>query len=209
MSKPKPHKIDAPQQETAAAERAAAAQEPGTEASAADRAAAAAATADALELLRADLAQVNSEMDAARDRALRAQADLDNYRKRVHRQMEEERRYAEIPLLRDLLPVLDNLHRAIEAADKSPDPAVLLEGLKLVASQLEGVLQRHHCTPIEALHAPFDPHRHEAIAQQPSQNHPPNTVLLVTQRGFQLHDRVVRPCQVIVSASDSQPDNPQ
>jgi molecular chaperone GrpE len=148
------------------------------------------------------IAQLRAELEAMKDRALRYQAELDNYRKRAHRQIEEERRYANLPLMRDLLPVFDNVHRAIAAAENSPEPAGLLAGIKLVAQQLQDVLTRHHCFPIEALHAPFDPHRHQAVAQQPSEEHPANTVLSVTQAGFQLHDRVVRPSQVIVSTTN-------
>jgi len=71
----------------------------------------------------------------------------------------------------------------------------------MVAGQLESVLQQHHCQKIDALGEPFDPNLHEAIFQQPSREHPVNTVLEVTQIGFRLHDRVVRPSQVIVSAA--------
>ncbi len=154
---------------------------------------------DRIEQLRAELA-------GAQDRALRSQAELENYRKRAARQADEERRYANLPLMRDLLPVVDNMHRAIDAAatEKAHDAASLLEGVKMVAEQFEGVLQRHHCVRIEALNEPFDPHRHEAVSQQPSDEHPANTVLLVTQTGFQLHDRVVRPSQVIVSTEASE-----
>jgi molecular chaperone GrpE len=66
---------------------------------------------------------------------------------------------------------------------------------------LERVLEQHHCTRIKALHEPFDPHKHQAISQQPSAEYPPNTVLLVAQEGFQFHDRVIRPSQVIVSTA--------
>ena len=144
---------------------------------------------------------LRQELEAAKDRALRAQAELENYRKRARREMEEERRYAQLPLLKDLLPVIDNIGRALQAAEKSPDGAGLLDGVKLVAQQLDGVLTRHHCTRIDARHQPFDPHLHEAILQQPSGDYPPGTVLNVTQEGYQLHDRVVRPAQVIVSAA--------
>jgi len=147
-----------------------------------------------IERLREELAQ-------AQDRALRTQAELENYRKRAARQMEEERRYANIPLIRDLLPVWDSVGRAIEAAESAPETASLLEGFKMVAGQLESVLQQHHCQKIDALGEPFDPNLHEAIYQQPSREHPVNTVLGVTQIGFRLHDRVVRPSQVIVSAA--------
>lgn len=155
---------------------------------------------DAARAGAADATELRDELAAARDRALRAQAELDNYRKRTRKEMEDERRYAQLPLLSDLLPVLDNVQRAIQAAEKSPDASGLLAGFKMVAQQLEGVLSRHHCTRIEALHQPFDPHLHAAIMQQPSSEHPANTVIQVAQDGYQLHDRVLRPSQVIVSA---------
>ncbi len=149
----------------------------------------------------AELAQVRSELAEATDARLRAQAELENFRRRAARQMDETLRYAEMTLLRDLLPVLDNIRRAIEAAEKTRDAAGLLEGFRLVGKQLEDVLGRHHCREIEAQGAPFDPHLHEAISQQPSAEAPPGTVLIVTLPGFQLHDRVVRPSQVVVSAA--------
>ena len=148
-----------------------------------------------------EIERLREESAQAQDRALRTQAELENYRKRVARQMEEERRYANIPLIRDLLPVWDNMGRAIEAAENTPETAGLLEGFKMVAGQLESVLEQHHCAKINALGEPFDPNLHEAISQQPSREHPVNTVLGVAQIGFRLHDRVVRPSQVIVSAA--------
>ena len=135
---------------------------------------------------------------------MRCQAELDNYRKRAAREMEDHVRYANIGLIRDLLPVLDNIQRAIEAAEKSTDGSGLLDGVKLVAQQLHGMLEQHHCVKIEALHAPFDPHLHHAILQQPAHEHPANTVIMVTQDGYQLHDRVVRPSQVIVSTNSTE-----
>ncbi|HUT11164.1 MAG TPA: nucleotide exchange factor GrpE [Thermoguttaceae bacterium] len=144
------------------------------------------------------------ELEVARDRVLRSQAELENYRKRVAREMQDLHRYADLPLMRDLLPVLDNINRAIEAAEKTHDTASLLDGVKMVAQQFAGVFEKHDCTEIEALGQPFDPHRHEAISQQPSDDHPPGTVVLVTQTGFQLHDRVVRPSQVIVSKANEE-----
>lgn len=156
--------------------------------------------------LNHDIRQLRLELDMAKDRALRFQAELDNYRKRVNRQMEEDRRFAAVPLIRDLLPVLDDIGRAIEAAEKSKDAASLLEGFKMVSGQLQEVLRRHHCTQIEALHQPFDPHLHEAILQQPSSEFAPSTVLQVVQPGYRVHDRVVRPARVIVAAPPVQPE---
>lgn len=139
------------------------------------------------------------ELAAAKDQALRAHAELENYRKRQQRELEETRRYAALPLLRSLLPVVDNLDRAIEAGAQSADAASLLEGVKLVARQLHEVLKQRGCTEIEARHATFDPNKHEALMQRADSEHPANTVIEVVQPGFQLHGRVVRPSQVVIS----------
>ncbi len=152
-----------------------------------------------------EIARLRAELEEAKDRALRGWAELENYRKRTVRQLDEERRYTALPLVRDLLPVLDNVKRAVDAAEKTDDAASLLEGIKMVVEQLEGVLARHHCTPIAALHQPFDPNFHAAILHQPSGEFPPSTVLQEVQQGFRLHDRVVRPTQVIVSSPAVQP----
>lgn len=143
-----------------------------------------------------------AELESVRDRELRCRAELDNFRKRAAREYQDGLRYANLPLLQDILPVIDNIDRAIEAAEKNADADALLEGFKLVRQQLEDALARHHCTRIEALDAPFDPNLHHAVMQQPSEDHPANTVIMVTQDGYQLHDRVVRPSQVIVSKAE-------
>lgn len=156
-------------------------------------------TVEAVESAKDQVAQLQSDLNEARDRALRAQAELENVRKRLRKEMDDERRYALMPLVADLLPVVDNIGRAVAATEKNADVHSLLEGVKLVAQQLETALARHHCKRIEALGMPFDPNVHAAIMQQPSAEQPPNTVVMVAQDGYQLHDRVVRPAQVIVS----------
>lgn len=161
------------------------------------------AAADEPQSLAAELEKVRAEAAAARDQALRAQAELENFRKRMRREMEEERRYADLPLLRDLLPVLDNIGRAVKAAESAPDVGGLLAGVKMVEQQLGGVLKQHHCSRIEADGVLFDPHLHQAISMQPREDVAPNSVLLVAQEGYQLHDRVIRPAQVIVSTLPS------
>ena len=146
-----------------------------------------------------ELAQARAELDAAQDRALRFQAELENYRRRAAREMEQQQRYAALPLLRDLLPVWDNVRRAIEVAEQAGGDPAVLQGFAMVAGQLEDVLRRHDCQKIDALYHPFDPNLHEAITQQPSGEHPAGTIIGETQTGFRLHDRVVRASQVIVS----------
>lgn len=103
-------------------------------------------------------------------------------------------------MIRDLLPVVNNVDRAITAAEKKAEAALLLSALQMMRQQLEEVFQKHHAKIITAEGEPFDPSRHEAIMQQPSEEHPEHTVLGVARQGMTLHDRVVRPAQVIVSA---------
>lgn len=148
-----------------------------------------------------DVATLREELAQVREHALRAQAELENFRKRSRRDMQEELRYANLPLLRDLLPVWDNIHRAADAAKDSAEAEPLVAGVRMVAQLLEDVFRQHHCTLIDALHHPFDPHRHEALSRVETAEHPPGTVVQVVRDGFELHDRVVRPAQVIIAAA--------
>jgi molecular chaperone GrpE len=143
---------------------------------------------------------LQAQLDAERDKSLRLQAELQNVLNRKSRELAEERRYAALPVVRDILPVLDNIDRAIEAAQKSPDPASLLQGFELVRQQLLTVLTQQHCETISTVGEVFNPEFHAAILQQPSADVPAGHIVLCAQAGYKLHDRVVRPAQVIVSA---------
>lgn len=147
---------------------------------------------------------LQSELAAANDRNLRLQAEVQNQISRSARQLTEERRYAALPLSRDLLPVLDNIDRAIEAAEKESQAGALLDGIKLVRQQLMTVLKQHQCEPIEAEGQPFNPDFHEAILQQPSDEIEAGNVLQQVQTGYKMHDRVVRASQVIVSSGPAE-----
>ena len=147
---------------------------------------------------------LETELASEKDRALRLQAEMQNLRNRTSREIADERRYGSMALLKNLLPVVDNIDRAIEAAEKQEGSESLLEGFKLVRQQLMGVLEQHQCQPIEALGQPFDPQVHEAILKQPSGDYPADHVMMVTQQGYQLHERVVRPSQVIVSSGSAE-----
>jgi molecular chaperone GrpE len=140
------------------------------------------------------------ELNAERDRNLRLRAEIENLRSRSSRELSDQIRYAALPMARDLLPVLDNIDRAIAAGDKAGEKGPLVDGIKMVRQQLISVLQQHQCQEIAALGAEFNPQFHAAILQQPSNDVPANHVIMVTQAGYQLHDRVVRPAQVIVSS---------
>jgi molecular chaperone GrpE len=144
--------------------------------------------------------QLTNDLAAANDRVLRLQAEMQNLRNRTSREISDERKYAAMPVLRDLLPVLDNIGRAIEAAEKAGEAENLLAGFRLVKQQLETILSRHEAEPIVPVGELFDPHFHQAILHQPSADVPANHVTMVTQTGYKLHDRVVRPAQVIVSS---------
>ncbi|MGL4944301.1 MAG: nucleotide exchange factor GrpE [Thermoguttaceae bacterium] len=144
------------------------------------------------------------ERDEAREKVLRVLADLENYRSRVNRERDEMRKYAEIDLMRDLLPVWDNLTRAIESAEKSSDATALLDGVRMVEAQLVSVLAKHQCLRMNAVGEAFDPHKHASISQIPTNDHAPNTIVHETQAGFMLHDRVVRPSQVVIAAAANQ-----
>jgi molecular chaperone GrpE len=146
-----------------------------------------------------DASQLREELQAAKERALRAQAELENFRKRVQREQEDFAKYREVSLLTDLLPVMDNLDRAIDAASKQADASSLLQGVKMVSTQLTEVLAKHNCTRIGIVGEAFDPNFHQAIMQQPSAEHAENTVLVVAASGYKVYDRTIRPAQVIVS----------
>ena len=145
--------------------------------------------------------QLRLELDEAKNRALRAMADLENYRARINRQMAEERKYASIDLMRELLPVWDNIGRALEAVATTHNLESLVEGVQMVHSQLLDVLKKYHCEKIEALFQLFDPNVHASVAQLPSAEHPVNTVIEEVQTGFRLFDRVVRPSQVVLASA--------
>lgn len=149
------------------------------------------------------------EVTAANERALRAQAELENFRKRSRRELSDIERYAAVPLLRDVLGVVDDIDRAIAAAEKTSDAASLLAGVQMVRDRLRGVLAEHGVRSVEAEGAPFDPAVHEAIMQQPSDEHTPGSVMHVAKPGYLLHERVVRPAQVIVAAKPETDDDSQ
>ncbi len=139
-------------------------------------------------------------VDGLRDRCLRLQADFENYRRRVLREREETARRAQQGLMEDLLPVLDHLDLAMQAAaDHAADNGVV-EGFRMVAEQLRGVLGRYGLEAVEADGAVFDPVWHEAISHIPSADVAENAVIQQTRRGYKLGEFLLRPAQVVVSS---------
>lgn len=167
------------------------------------------AEASAPEVSAADqLRAAVEERDQWHERALRSQAELENVRRRLLKEAEQLRQYASAPLATDLLPCLDNLQRAIENAEKTGSIEDLLQGLRMVAGSFEETFARHGVVPIPTAGEAFDPNLHEALQQVPSSEHGAMEIVQEVERGWQLHDRVLRPSKVIVSSGPPAADPP-
>ncbi len=153
--------------------------------------------------LAAEVKRLEAELAAEHDRLLRAAADLDNFRKRVSREREETARTAAGPVVKDLLPAVDNLERALAAAPAG-DP--LADGVRMVLKQVEEALLRHGVEPRSALGEPFDPALHEALATVASPGSAPGTVVAQHGRAWMLHGRLLRPAMVAVAAAEPPPE---
>jgi molecular chaperone GrpE len=150
-----------------------------------------------------EISRLRGELEDANNRVLMAQADLENFRKRMRRDVEDQIRFAAIPVVTDLLQVRDNLVRAIEAAASADTQATsndgLREGVEMLVKQFDDLLGKHGITAIASVGETFDPNFHQAIAQMPNAEFPAGTVAHEAVTGFQLHGRVIRPSQVLVS----------
>ena len=135
----------------------------------------------------------------AEKRVLMAHADLENFRRRNRRDMQDQLKYAPLKVMQDVLEAVDNLQRAVESYEADANGDGLVEGVKMVAQQINTALENHGCKKIEAVGQPFDPNMHQALQMQPSDEHDANVVMQDLRSGFQLHDRVIRPSQVFVS----------
>ena len=152
-----------------------------------------------------EVAQRQSKLEETQNRLLRSLAEFENYRRRVQKDQDDARKFESLRLVRDLLPGLDGLQRAILSAEQTGDKQVLLDGIRMVSQQFRDILKMHATEPIDALGKPFDPNVHEALTQIPSADHEPMTVLQVIENGYRMHDRVVRPARVIVSSAPPSP----
>jgi len=163
-------------------------------------------TADGDTLL-AKYRELEDELSETQERVLRTAADAENFKKRLQREKEEQTRYANESFMRELLPVIDNLERALEHSEPGADQGGLQEGLNMTLKGFLDTLTRFGCTPVEAAGKTFDPNFHEAVSQEESADHEPNTVLRELQKGYMLKERLLRPAMVLVSKRTSQQDN--
>ncbi|MFN0062857.1 MAG: nucleotide exchange factor GrpE [Myxococcaceae bacterium] len=152
-----------------------------------------------LELSQAKGRESFEKYKDAHERLLRASADLDNYRKRAAKEKDEAQRFGTERLLKDLLPVVDNLERALAHAAANTDFKSLSEGVQMTRKLFEDVLGKHGVRGFSALGQPFDPRLHEAMGQEEAKELPPNHVTREILKGFWLHERLVRPALVMVS----------
>lgn len=160
-------------------------------------------SADREELL-AKFKELEEQLGEAEERVLRTAADAENFKKRLQREKEEQTRYANETFMRELLPVIDNLERALQHAAAVPNQQGLLEGLNMTLKGFLDTLARFNCIAIEAVGKPFDPNFHEAVSQEENAEVEPNTVLKELQKGYLLKERLLRPAMVIVSKAASE-----
>jgi molecular chaperone GrpE len=149
------------------------------------------------------LAAKTEEVQAVQDKLLRLAAEFENYKRIVQRDVRDQTKFANENLLKDLLPTVDNLERAIGFAKSAPGCDTLVEGVSLTLKQLLETLGRFGVRQIASVGEVFDPAHHQAVARVPSANKPENTVVEEYQKGYLLHDRVVRPAMVGVAVADT------
>lgn len=168
-----------------------------------------------IDELMEEFEKVKLEVSEKQEQYLRVMAEFENFKKRVQKESIESRRYANEELIKAILPVVDNLERALEHVDDDSTDDPLIEGVRMVQKQFLEVLGKFGVSPVEALGEPFDPNFHEAMMQVATDDSPPNTVVTEIAKGYVLNDRLVRPAMVGVSvnakgsdsAGDSSPDN--
>lgn len=159
----------------------------------------AAGEADELETLKRELEARQKETAELQDRLLRKQAELENFRKRMQKEQAETIRFATEQLVNNLLPVMDDLERAIQTTSDSKDFEALVNGVKLIFNQLKAVLEKVGLSDVTAHGQPFDPNHHEAVRVVESDVHQEDTVVEEMRKGYTLHGRILRPAMVTVA----------
>jgi molecular chaperone GrpE len=164
---------------------------------------------DPIKKMEARIEELEKEVEANYDRFVRVTADFENYKKRTSREMSDLRKFANENILRDMLSVVDNLERAIESGSKQDsERQTLLEGVEITLKDLFRMFEKYGVKGFRAEGEPFDPVFHQAMMQEQTSDYPDNTVLNELQKGYTIHDRLLRPAMVVVArnASDKQCD---
>ena len=143
--------------------------------------------------------ELTEQLESEKDRVLRLSAEFENYKKRKQRESDEFKKFANETIFRQLLTVVDNLERAIFSTKENSDEGGLLEGVKLTHKEILKLFETFNVKPVEAENQPFDPNFHQAVTQEETDDFPENSVSKVLQKGYLLHDRLIRPAMVVVS----------
>jgi molecular chaperone GrpE len=161
-----------------------------------------------LESLKQQLEDAQQQSQENWDKAVRVQADMENLKRRTQKDVENAHKYALEKFARELVNVVDSLELGIQAATSdTPEVAKLREGMELTLKQLQAVLKKFNIEALDPTGKPFNPEHHQAMSMQPSDEHDPNTVVNVFQKGYLLNDRLIRPAMVVVSkGSDKKPE---
>ncbi|VFQ45889.1 nucleotide exchange factor GrpE [Desulfoluna butyratoxydans] len=153
------------------------------------------------ELMEEKVKEAEAKAAESYDRLLRSTAEFENFKKRSAREFQESKKYANEAFIKQLLPVIDNLERAVESTGDGSDESGqgVIEGVKMTLTEITKVFEKFHLKPLESEGKPFDPNFHQAVIQEETNAVPENTVVKEMQKGYLLHDRLIRPAMVVVS----------
>ncbi len=158
------------------------------------------ADGESVDALKAKVESLSAAMEAAKEQVLRSQAEAQNARRRAEQDVEKAHKFGQEKLLQDLLPVVDNLERALSAMDtEAPELKAVVEGIQLTHKSFIDALAKYKVEAVDPKGEPFDPELHQAMTMVPNPDVEPNTVIDVFQKGYTLHGRLVRPAMVVVS----------
>jgi len=157
-----------------------------------------------VEALHAQIESLSAAMESAKEQVLRSQAEAQNSQRRAQQDIEKAHKFGQEKLVTDLLPVVDNLERALDSLDRdNPDFKAVIEGIELTHKSFVDALAKHKVEAIDPKGEPFDPELHQAMTMVENPDVEPNTVVEVFQKGYTLHGRLVRPAMVVVSKAKS------
>lgn len=158
---------------------------------------------ESIDSLKARIESLNAAMEAAKQQVLRSQAEAQNAQRRAEKDVEKAHKFGQEKLLQDLLPVVDNLERALASMDReNPDFKAVVEGIELTHKSFVDALAKYNVEPVDPKGEPFDPELHQAMTMVENPDVEPNTVIDVFQKGYTLHGRLVRPAMVVVSKGE-------
>lgn len=158
---------------------------------------------DEVAELQKKVDELEKEKDELKDQSLRIHAETENFKKRLTREKEDFAKYSNEKAVKEILPVIDNLERAVDHAKEAGESSGLIEGVEMTIDLFQKALERLGVSPVDAVGETFNPERHEAIQQIESVDHEPNIVISEFQKGYMLHERLIRPAMVVVSSQAS------